>query len=76
MQLSSPDTQEEEITTVETEEPEDMTPEPQFQSINLTCPDGLKLSFHVESSVTGVKTEPKKLLIKQSYPYKTLGKHK
>lgn len=68
--------QEDEVTTVETDEQEEVSSEPSFQSINLTCPDGLKLSFHVESSVTGVKSEPKKLLIKQSYPYKTLGKHK
>lgn len=60
------------VTAEETE----AVPLPAFQQINLTCPDGLKLEFQVEDSVTGVKGDQRRLMVKQSYPYKTSGKHK
>ena len=60
---------------LEAAEPEEVTPEPKFQQLHLTCPDGLTLNFGLESS-RGVRGERQSLLVKQSYPFKTTGKHK
>lgn len=57
-------------------EHEELSPEPQFQKVNITCPDGLTVTFEPENYVTGVSSEQKQLLIRQVYPYKTMGKHR
>ncbi|XP_067947410.1 sperm-associated antigen 17-like [Watersipora subatra] len=68
-------TSEEETIVTEVVDVLETATEPPFQQINLTCPDGLTVSFNTEESVTKSKGETRKLLVKQSYPYKTLGKH-
>ncbi|ESO93308.1 hypothetical protein LOTGIDRAFT_232733 [Lottia gigantea] len=46
-----------------------------FQQLFLTCPDGLHVRYFLESSI-GIKADSvldRRLLVKQSYPYKTKG---
>ncbi|CAL1544731.1 unnamed protein product [Lymnaea stagnalis] len=55
------------------EEPPQLKQE--FQEIYITCPDGLHVSYFLQSSVGVVPPEPDvyQLVVRQSYPFKTNG---